>query len=648
MKRFLLIFSFLITLCLSAHSQAVTYNAIATAYVTTTISQNVVFDDTMRQGGTFTFSVLAHNGGGRAGQSDTANVRIQFYNFQGGLMGTFSSSYNANLPNPNQSAGNPAIDTSVPWSTLTVSTTVDAASAAGIAYAKVSMYGIDGSYWAGDYGPWYRAPTFTRNGGGNLTYNPEFGPYNGVTAQGWTSNPGFGSCQGAWGGSNACIVNSDGVPGSSTVGLVANQNGGGPSATGGTTSGTAGGYNNAMTTTNAGTGATAGSPPPPPPPPPPAPTAIYMDNSAVKIIRAIPTSNNSPAGEGPNNAFDNSSSTKYLNFDKKNAGVTIQLNSGRVVTGFTITTANDFSGRDPTSYKLYGSNDGTTWVLIKQDTISLSDNRFTTSSVVDVANTTAYAYYFMLFPTTKAGEGCGQDCNSMQIAEITYYYDANSTTTSTATNSTIVDPVTAAANTLCCGGSANSFNADATKAAKVMVFVNRTTADSQVYIEQIGNQNTITVQQSGTKNNYVDYFGNGTSNNVTLTQSGTASTAVNYIEARIGTTTSASNNNNVTITQTSTGGAKAAFVNITDSNNSLTLQQKDNGSHWADITLSGGNKTVNILQQGSASHMASVNLSGAPSSLELNQSGSTQQFYSITNTCATAGGCAKITVNQGQ
>ena len=279
-KRFLQFLLFL-TVCISAHSQAVTYNAIATAYVTTTISQNVVFNDAMRQGGTFTMSVLAHNGGGRAGQSDTANVRIQFYNFQGGLMGTFSSSYNLNLPNPNASAGNPAIDTSVPWSTLTVSTTVDAASAAGIAYAKVSMYGIDGSYWAGDYGPWYRAPTFQHNGGGNLLYNPEFGPYNNVTAQGWTSNPGFGACQGAWGGSNACIVNSDGVPGSSTVGLVANANGGGPSTTGGTTSGTAGGYNNTMSVTNAGTGATAGSPSTPPAPTVTGTTVTYTIRTVV-------------------------------------------------------------------------------------------------------------------------------------------------------------------------------------------------------------------------------------------------------------------------------------------------------------------------------------------------------------------------------
>ena len=636
-KKFILL---LILVASNAFAQP-TYNAIATAYVTTTISQNVVFNDTLRQGGTYTFSVLAHNGGGRPGEADTANVRIQFYNFQGGLMGTFSSSYNRNLPNPNGTPGNPWADPSVPWSTLTVSTTVDPASAAGIAYARVSMYGIDGSFWAGDYGPWYRAPTFQLNGGTNLVYNPEFGPYNNITAQGWTANPGFGACQGAWGGSNPCIVNSDGVPGSSTVGLVANQNGGGPSATGGTTSGQPGGYNNTMSVTYAGAG--TGTPQTPPGPPPPAPTAIYMNNSTVKIIRAIPTTNNSPAGEGPNNAFDNNSSTKYLNFDKKNAGVTVQLNTGRVVTGFTVTTANDFSGRDPTSYKLYGSNDGSTWTLIKQDNITLSENRFTTSAVIDIANTTAYAYYFMLFPTTKAGDGCGLNCDSMQIAELTYYYDANSTTTSTASSNNIVDPVTAAANTLCCGGSAASFNANNTNVAKVQAFANRTTADSQINIVQIGNSNTISVYQSGTRNNRADYDANGTNNTTTITQSGNASTVVNYTDVWIN-----GSNNNTSITQQSTGGSKGAFVTIQDNNNIVNLQQKDNGSHYAAINLQNGNKKVDVVQQGSASHMTNISLSGQPTELSLIQSGSTQQFYSINFNCSTMGGCANVTVQQGQ
>ena len=226
------------------------YNSVATAYLTTTISQVVVFDSNMQNGGTFDFSVLAHNGGGRAGQSDTANVKIEFYNASNSLLFSQTTNYNGNLPNPNAICGNPCIDSSVPWTTITVSKTLSAADAANVAYAKVYMWGIDGSYWAGDYGPWYRAPTLSLNGGGNLLYNPEFGPYNNVNAQGWNISPSLGACQGAWGGSNACIVDNTGTPGRSTTGLVANQNGGGPSLTGGTTSGTAGGYNSTMSVSN--------------------------------------------------------------------------------------------------------------------------------------------------------------------------------------------------------------------------------------------------------------------------------------------------------------------------------------------------------------------------------------------------------------
>lgn len=246
------IFLALMMLCSSVFAQT-NYNIIATAYVTTTISQNVVFNNDMRTGGTFTFSALAHNGGGRAGEADTANVRIQFYAAGGSLISTVNSSYSRNLPIPT-AMNPPQADPSVPWTVLTVSSTNCGGSCSNVAYATVSMYGIDGSYWAGDYGPWYRAPTFQKDGGGNLLYNPEFGPAYGYNAQGWTTNPGMGACQGAWGGSNPCIVNSSGVPGSSTVGLVANENGGGPSTSGGTTSGTAGGYNNTMSVTNAGPG----------------------------------------------------------------------------------------------------------------------------------------------------------------------------------------------------------------------------------------------------------------------------------------------------------------------------------------------------------------------------------------------------------
>jgi len=196
---------------------------------------------------------------------------------------------------------------------------------------------------------------------------------------------------------------------------------------------------------------------------------------------------------------------------------------------------------------------------------------------------------------------------------------------------------------LCCGGSSSSFNANPVNTAKAQTFTNRTTGDSQVSIEQIGNANTITVNQTGTHQNYLQYTGNGSSNTITVNQSGNNSTQVNYIELDV-----TGNSNSVNLTQQSTGGGKGIFAAVNDNNNSITVRQRDSGSHYLNLAVSGGNKTVDVLQQGSANHMANISLSGNQTGLNLTQSGSAQQFYSIQHTCSTAGGCGTITVQQGQ
>jgi hypothetical protein len=748
----------LLVFSVTAYSQT-GYNAIATAYVTTTISQNVVFNSTMQQGGTFSFSVLAHNGGGRAGQSDTANVKIEFYNSSGGLVSQVATSYNANLPNPNAICGNPCIDTSVPWTTLTASTTLTAAQAGTVAYAKISMYGIDGSYWAGDYGPWYRAPTFQLNGGGNLAYNPEFGPYNNITAQGWTSNPGFGACQGAWGGSNACIVNSDGVPGSSTVGLVANANGGGPDILGGTTSGTAGGYNSTMTVTNAGTGATAGAPSTPPAPTVTGTSVTYttrtattgnttysyrtpvtvttwsdgtttstngtevLTNTAVTstivtnrvngstlTTYTTPIVTNTPAGGSPSIAANGQQTStsqqvqqglnyKVHDFDaytyncgifgclrnllgpyvvpnlspnhystnhtgKTSSGVYVPTNGSfpnmgdgtLVAYNGTITAPITSTKPAGTIYRIYFYSNNDDGFVMKINGTGVIDDRstfqmqalgtgYTASGYVDLVAGQTYNFEAWYWNDTGGyGLKLMWDIGTGRVLVPNSAFTTGTidnvvidTTGLAYTNDAIV-PIAG----LCCGGTATPFDADASNTTKVANYVNRTTNDSRVYIEQVGNANTITVDQSGTKNNFVKYVGDGSSNTVTVTQTGNASTQVNYADISI-----VGSSNAVNITQTSTGGAKGAFVNILDNNNSVIIQQRDSGSHYADVILSGGNKTVNILQQGSAGHMASVTLSGTPTSLSLTQSGNTQNFYSISHNCATAGGCAPISVTQG-
>ena len=188
----------------------------------------------------------------------------------------------------------------------------------------------------------------------------------------------------------------------------------------------------------------------------PNPTAV---TSSI-ISTVTPTSSNSPSGEGATKAVDGSSGTKYLNFDRASAGFTITLNAGKVINGIKFTTANDFAPRDPTKFTLYGSNDGTTWTEITANQSTTLENvsgRYTQTSLISISNTNAYVYYFITFPSIKAIDTYGSvsacqaalgtlACDSVQIGEVTYYYDSNNTTTSVASGSgTIANPGTAGA-----------------------------------------------------------------------------------------------------------------------------------------------------------------------------------------------------------
>jgi hypothetical protein len=111
-----------------------------------------------------------------------------------------------------------------------------------------------------------------------------------------------------------------------------------------------------------------------------------------------PTSNNSPGNETAENAIDNTSSTKYLNFDELNAGFTVTPSVGdTVLTGLRLTSANDAPERDPTSYILSGSRDGTTFTEIARGTIPDFTARFFTVEVA-FTNTAAYLHYRLRRP----------------------------------------------------------------------------------------------------------------------------------------------------------------------------------------------------------------------------------------------------------
>ncbi len=129
----------------------------------------------------------------------------------------------------------------------------------------------------------------------------------------------------------------------------------------------------------------------------------------------VASSNNTPGSEGVANAIDNGPA-KYLNFDGANenpTGFTVTPSVGKtIVTGITIQSANDSPERDPATFTLEGSNDGTNYTLISSNSVPAFTDRFQTVEV-DFDNSAAYTSYRVTFPTTAISNTC-----CMQVAEV--------------------------------------------------------------------------------------------------------------------------------------------------------------------------------------------------------------------------------------
>jgi hypothetical protein len=125
----------------------------------------------------------------------------------------------------------------------------------------------------------------------------------------------------------------------------------------------------------------------------------------------VATSSNSPSNEGVANAIDDQP-TKYLNFDRLDAGFTVSPRTGlTLVQGLTLTSANDAPERDPASFDLSGSIDGLRFTRIASGPVVFR-SRFDKQSIA-FSNTVPYTTYRLMFPTVAGPGG-----NSMQISEV--------------------------------------------------------------------------------------------------------------------------------------------------------------------------------------------------------------------------------------
>jgi hypothetical protein len=146
----------------------------------------------------------------------------------------------------------------------------------------------------------------------------------------------------------------------------------------------------------------------------------YAGPKATNVLSTndviVASSTNSPSSGGENAKFvlDSNSGTKYLNFDKLNTGFTVTPKSGAtVITGISLTTANDSPNRDPLTYKVEGSLDGTTFATITEGSMPAVTNRFYLRTYT-FANVMPYSIYRVTFPTVADAA----TANSMQIADV--------------------------------------------------------------------------------------------------------------------------------------------------------------------------------------------------------------------------------------
>ncbi|MBN1412943.1 MAG: carbohydrate-binding protein, partial [Spirochaetales bacterium] len=133
----------------------------------------------------------------------------------------------------------------------------------------------------------------------------------------------------------------------------------------------------------------------------------------------------SPSGEDILKLIDNSSSTKYLTF---HASGWVQYSGiAAIVSRYTFTSANDAAERDPYTWTLQGSNNGSTWTTLDSRNGEDFPNRFQVREF-SFSNSTGYSYY-RLNMTNNSG-------TILQLAEWELYGTTGTAATSTPTSTT--------------------------------------------------------------------------------------------------------------------------------------------------------------------------------------------------------------------
>ncbi len=160
-------------------------------------------------------------------------------------------------------------------------------------------------------------------------------------------------------------------------------------------------------------------------------TGKYVFGANADVTQPVATkitasAENSAVGEGRVQAFDNNAATKWLTFNST-GWIAYQFDKPTSIGAYTITSANDFSDRDPRNWILQGSNNGTTWATVDSRSNQKFATRFTTNTYV-FTNDTTYTQY-RLSVTANSG------ANILQLAEIELIENPQSSSASSSKSS---------------------------------------------------------------------------------------------------------------------------------------------------------------------------------------------------------------------
>ncbi len=128
----------------------------------------------------------------------------------------------------------------------------------------------------------------------------------------------------------------------------------------------------------------------------------------------VTASNPGTSPEDMTKAFDGSVLTKWFVYAVTTPWIQYDFSgtTAYVVTSYTVTSANDRPERDPKSWRLQGSNDGTRWTTVDTEMGQSFPTRYWTNTYA-VANTTAFQMY--RFSITQNNGGTDAQLGEIQL-----------------------------------------------------------------------------------------------------------------------------------------------------------------------------------------------------------------------------------------